>query len=144
MLEKTDMNAKLLEQNRESNQSTNHISDRPHHRKPQRRFQARQNNAADRAHKQREHDQSSRKCCNCGGPFPHKEGKLSCPARGKKCHACGKLGLFAKHCLSKAQQNHQCQRQSCRQEGNEVTQTCQDYLDDTDEEFAYVINSIKH
>lgn len=141
MLEKTDMNAKLLEQNRESSQSTNHLSDRPRHRKPQRRFQARQNNDADQARKQREHNQSSRTCRNCGGPFPHKEDKLSSPARGKKCHACGKLGHFAKHCLSKAQQNHQDQRQSSRQEVNEVAQTRQDYLDDTDEEFFYVINS---
>jgi hypothetical protein len=31
MLEKTDMNAKLLEQNRESNQVTNHLSDLPCH-----------------------------------------------------------------------------------------------------------------
>ena len=63
------------------------------------------------------------------------------PSQRKKCHACGKLGHFAKHSLSKAQQNYQCQRQSSRQEENEVTQTHQDYLDDTDEEFAYVINS---
>ena len=60
MLEKTDMNAKLLEQNRESSQSTNHLSDRPRHRKPQRRFQARQNNDADQARKQKGHNQSSR------------------------------------------------------------------------------------
>ncbi|CAB4041803.1 PREDICTED: uncharacterized protein K02A2.6-like [Paramuricea clavata] len=115
--------------------------DRPRHRKPQRLFQARQNNDADQARKQGEHNQSSRECRNYGGPFPHKEGKLSCPARGKKCHACGKLGHFAKHCLSKAQQSHQGHRQSSRKEVNEVTQTRQDYLDDTDEEFAYVINS---
>jgi hypothetical protein len=95
MLEKTDMNAKLLEQNRESNQVTNHLSNRPSHRKPQRHFQTCQNNA-DQVRKQKEHDQSSRQCCNCGRPFPHKEGKLSCPARGKKCHACGKKMLQSK------------------------------------------------
>jgi hypothetical protein len=43
--------------------------------------------------------------------------------------------------LSKAQQNHQGQRQSSRQEVNEVAQTRQDYLDDTDKEFSYIINS---
>jgi hypothetical protein len=37
--------------------------------------------------------------------------------------------------------NKSYQRQKSRQEVNEVTQTRQDYLDDTDEEFAYVINS---
>ena len=35
---------------------------------------------------------SSRKCGNCGGYAPHKN---PCPARGKTCNACGKIGHFA-------------------------------------------------
>ena len=37
-------------------------------------------------------------CFNCGGPYPHHQ---SCPARGKTCNNCGKLGHFSKVCRSK-------------------------------------------
>ena len=40
----------------------------------------------------------SRKCGNCGGYAPHKN---PCPARGKICKACGKIGHFAHVCRSK-------------------------------------------
>ena len=36
---------------------------------------------------------SGMKCYNCGGPFPHSEGK-PCPARGKACNKCSKLNHF--------------------------------------------------
>ena len=40
-----------------------------------------------------------RKCSYCGGV--HKGGKDNCPANGKKCNNCSKLGHFAKVCRSK-------------------------------------------
>ena len=39
-----------------------------------------------------------RKCGHCGGYAPHKN---PCPARGKSCKACGKIGHFAHVCCSK-------------------------------------------
>jgi hypothetical protein len=41
--------------------------------------------------------QSTQKCRNCGGSYPHIGGKSSCPAAGKKCFECGKMGHFGKH-----------------------------------------------
>ena len=35
------------------------------------------------------------KCGNCGGYAPHRN---PCPARGKSCNACGKIGQFAYVC----------------------------------------------
>ena len=37
-------------------------------------------------------------CRNCGGSFPHVT--TSCPARGKECQACHKIGHFAQVCRS--------------------------------------------
>ena len=38
---------------------------------------------------------SKRKCFNCGGDWPHEK---NCPAKGKKCRECGKLGHFSEVC----------------------------------------------
>ena len=42
---------------------------------------------------------STNNCGNCGSSY-HKSGALDCPAKGKKCHACGKLNHFSKLCRS--------------------------------------------
>ncbi|XP_033098356.1 uncharacterized protein LOC117102244 isoform X2 [Anneissia japonica] len=39
-------------------------------------------------------------CHNCGGVYPHKQGK-PCPAAGQTCHSCGKRNHFAKYCRSR-------------------------------------------
>lgn len=51
-----------------------------------------------------------RKCYNCSGPFPHREGTV-CPARGKTCNACGKQGHFSKCCRSTRPTNNTRGRQ---------------------------------
>ncbi len=43
----------------------------------------------------------AKQCRNRGGQYPHQNGKQNCPAYGKKCHHCSKIGHFAKYCLSK-------------------------------------------
>ena len=41
-----------------------------------------------------------RKCYSCGGPFPHSRNK-PCPAKGKACGNCSRLGHFASLCRGK-------------------------------------------
>lgn len=40
-------------------------------------------------------------CRNCGGQYPHNNGRESCPAYGQKCGYCHKLNHFSAHCRSK-------------------------------------------
>ena len=40
-------------------------------------------------------------CRNCGGIWPHINGKQSCPAYGRKCHSCSRSNHFARCCRSK-------------------------------------------
>ena len=44
------------------------------------------------------------KCYNCGGNWPHKE--RPCPAKGKECRKCNKVGHFAKVCKSTKKQTY--------------------------------------
>lgn len=43
----------------------------------------------------------NKKCYRCGGQFPHSK---KCPAVGKKCNFCSKIGHFERCCLSKNKQ----------------------------------------
>nr|XP_054931763.1 uncharacterized protein K02A2.6-like [Dermacentor andersoni] len=46
----------------------------------------------------RPENKQAAKCSCCGGAWPHKEGKLRCPAWGATCHKCQKKNHFAKFC----------------------------------------------
>ncbi|XP_064483048.1 uncharacterized protein LOC135395890 [Ornithodoros turicata] len=48
----------------------------------------------------RSNHRSSQKCFGCGGNWPHKNGKASCPAWGATCHKCQKKNHFANWCKS--------------------------------------------
>ncbi|XP_064462921.1 uncharacterized protein K02A2.6-like [Ornithodoros turicata] len=48
--------------------------------------------------KQPSGNKSGKKCWGCGGTWPHKDGKTSCPAWEVTCTNCQKLHHFAKHC----------------------------------------------
>src|SRR5277367_6677781 len=43
---------------------------------------------------------NDRTCINCGGSYPHKGGRSSCPAYGETCNKCMKQGHFASVCRS--------------------------------------------
>lgn len=42
----------------------------------------------------------NKQCRNCGGIFPHPNGKESCPAYGKECRSCRRPNHFAAQCRS--------------------------------------------
>ncbi|KAM7300023.1 uncharacterized protein ISCGN_020587 [Ixodes scapularis] len=44
-----------------------------------------------------QHHSLSTDCHNCGGKWPHGGGRSNCPAWGKTCKACNKIGHFAKY-----------------------------------------------
>ena len=43
------------------------------------------------------HEKPFKSCYNCGGLYPHSDGKV-CPAKGRKCHNCEKYDHFSKVC----------------------------------------------
>ncbi|CAB3999686.1 PREDICTED: uncharacterized protein K02A2.6-like [Paramuricea clavata] len=75
----------------------------------------------------------SQTCRNCGGKFPHKDGIESCPARGKPCHNCKKIGHFAKYCRSQSKDSG-----NVRHVNQEKSS---DYLQDSDDEFLFIVNT---
>ena len=66
---------------------------------------------------------SGQTCRNCGGSWPHKGGRESCPAKDRKCYKCSKLGHYAKLC-----------RKSDKSQVNQTTKEAEDDSSDT----AYV------
>ena len=76
-------------------------------------------------------NRKSQTCRNCGGKFPHKNGMESCPARGKQCHNCQKMGHFAKYCKSPPKPTGKVRS---------VTDNKTD-LDESDDEYLFTVNT---
>ena len=143
-LERSDRHSKLLEEHNKAPHQSNFIGGRKNEQHLRGHTSQCTNTRYNAPAKQ-----STQKCRNCGGSYPHIGGKSSCPAAGKKCFECGKIGHFGKHCMSKQQQKmplHQHDKQQQRQ--SRKNQQRPDRRDvrgiskqqsDTDEEFIYTI-----
>lgn len=157
-LEKSDHQSKVLEEENNTSRQTNFVRSRrgqeQHYKRCNSQGENNRNNTPLKSTK------GMQKCRNCGGPYPHIGGKLSCPAAGKKCFQCGKIGHFGKYCLSKLRQPTQSSRrteQSTYQCHRPEQQTHQHHprkdvcglskqepsnnFSDTGEEFIYVITT---
>ena len=106
-------------------------------------------NRPGRSHQQNEHSSQSRfrrsqarnrqnsnkrnskpgKCGNCGGYAPYRN---PCPARGKSCNACGKIGHFA----------HVCRTNPSAKDGK-VASLGTGHSSEDEYEYAYTINYIE-
>jgi hypothetical protein len=78
-------------------------------------------------------------CRNCGGYFPH---TTLCPAKGKECRACRKVGHFAKVCRSKNSLRltlHDCEDQDRPSEENDSS----DDSDHADEHVVFTVGTSK-
>ena len=69
-------------------------------------------------------------CENCGGYAPHRN---PCPARGKSCNACRKIGHFAHFCLSKS-----------RTKSRTVAHVESGHLSGEEYEYVYTVNYIQN
>lgn len=89
----------------------------------------------------KESQDTKKKGCNRCGNFRHESYDTNCPARGKKCHLCGKIGHFRQYC-----------RSAKKRKADEITKPDErryykkpkkdgevDYIDD-DEDVSYVFN----
>ena len=94
--------------NIEETQSVNNLSSRRGNRRRRNRKSNKDGGRqADKSHGQKsrnsghEDRKSTLKCRNCGGDYPHRGGRTSCPAYQATCRSCGKLNHFETVCQSK-------------------------------------------
>ena len=149
-LEVTDQQAQKLTDAASSNNVVNDIrpssrstTQNPRHtrvlRNPSERTNSSPRKGSSKGHN---HSPSTRTCGNCGGAFPHKNGRESCPARGKECASCGKIGHFAKWCRSTPRYSS---RPAAREKPvHHVSHTTpqEAYLDDSDDDHCFNLNSV--
>ena len=99
-----------------------------------------QNQSQPRGSQQQRQNKSSRRCGNCGGPWPHPEGRESCPAFGRECNSCHKMNHYASLCRSSATNQHKEPSKSgktqWRSKGNHVKHVAE--KDDSSDEEGYV------
>ena len=91
---------------------------------------------------------SDSQCPYCGGT--HAEGRSNCPASGKRCLACGKLGHFASACLnprgnSKSRYSDKSTKHGGKKEfhskDKKVNYVAQSQHSESEDEYAFSINS---
>ena len=94
-LEKTDIESKKIERTQESHLPQKqayslHNKQRYQRQRPPHNVQAgnQHKTPAGTRHPAR------KQCRNCGGQFPHEGGKTKCPAYGKICNQCNKIGHY--------------------------------------------------
>ncbi|GAA6090010.1 uncharacterized protein K02A2.6-like [Tachysurus ichikawai] len=61
-------------------------------------------------------------CRNCGGPFPHPGGQLTCPAKGASCKLCGKPNHFAHCCFSRPRMERDNKRYTKPRQRQDISQ----------------------
>ena len=81
------------EQAAEYEQAAHFVQSKRNSAKTQYKYRKKPNQQHQQAHHQNKHQQ----CGLCGGRYPHSR---ECPAKGKRCAACGKLNHFARVCRS--------------------------------------------
>ena len=58
--------------------------------------------SANRNEQKEQSDGGKKECFNCGGSWPHSNGRKSCPAWGIDCRKCGKKNHYARKCKTTA------------------------------------------
>lgn len=144
-LEKSDLSARKLEQVEKHETATSETTNHIEFNKRQYGQSGNQHNQRPRQNKGARHPQNNTKpqqpskqlCRNCGGTYPHQNGKYNCPAHGKECHNCRKIGHFAKYCLSKTLSKPPRQKTDVNKKYADNITSEAPPSSDTDDEFTF-------